>query len=406
MSNLQKILLVFFLFIMGFLVYIEATKPVPLNWYPSYSKSDKIPLGNYVLYEILKEHFSDQKLIDVDTPPYIHLQNEEIHGTYLFINNTIGFDTVEQETILNWVGQGNTVFLSANTFSKNLLDTLGLESSALIFYNRLDTQPVLNLVNENLKSPVPYHIEKNLTVSYFNKIDTLTTTVLGVSQPYEDELKLDNPAVNFVKVPFKKGTFFLYHQPEVFTNFFILDQNNFTLTSKVLSYINTDSQIYWDNYYKTGRRVDISPLHILFSSKSLKWAYYILLIGVLLFVIFEGKRKQRSIRIIEPLANKTFDYTQTISRIYLENNDNNGIAKKMIVHFMEYIRMKLRVQTDQINKRFYEEIAMRSTNTLTDTVSLFETIKTVQEKTTISDQELLELHKKISQFKTRENGKP
>jgi len=405
LSNLQKILLGFFLFIIGFLVYIEATKPLPLNWYPSYSKNDKIPMGSFVMYDLLKEHFNNEDFIDVNIPPYIHLRNDEVNGTYLFINNNIGFDEVELESILSWTGKGNTTFLSANNYSENLLDTLGLEVSYFFFYNRFATDPLLNLVNENLKASVPYHIERNLRIPYFNKIDTLTTTVLGFSQPYDDELKLDKPEANFIKVPFEDGNIFLYNQPEIFTNFFLLDEKNNSLTSKVLSYINTDNKVYWDNYYKTGRRVDVSPLHILFSTRRLKWSYYLLLTGVVLFVVFDGKRKQRSTPVIEPLTNKTFEYTQTISRIYLENNDNNAIAKKMVVQFMEYIRIKLRVQTDQINKRFFEEVSMRSTNSISDTISLFETIKQTQGKPFISDKELEELHKKISQFKTRTDGK-
>jgi hypothetical protein len=404
LSNLQKIVLGFFLILISLLVYIEATKPVPLNWFPSYSKVDKIPMGTYVIYDVLKQHFNDN-LVDVSIPPYIHLRNEDLNGTYLFINNHIGFDKTELESLLSWAGKGNTVFLAANNYSKNLLDTLGLEISYAFFYNRFATQPLLNLVNENLKASTPYHIEKNMRVSYFNKIDTLTTHVLGFSQAYEDEQILNKPEANFIKVPFEEGNLYLYNQPEIFTNFFLLDEKNNSLTSKVLSYINTDSSLYWDNYYKTGRRVDISPLHILFSTKSLKWAYYLLLIGVILFVFFEGKRKQRSIPVVAPLTNKTFEYTQTISQIYLENNDNKAIAKKMVVQFLEYIRIKLRVQTDQINKRFFEEVSLRSSNETSETISLFETIKKTQESSIVSDNELEELHKKISQFKSKTDGK-
>lgn len=377
---------------------------MPLNWFPSYSKADKIPLGSFVLYDILKQHFKDD-FIDVNVPPYIHLRNANVNGTYLFINNQIAFDQIELESILSWTGKGNNLFLSAKNYSKNLLDTLGHEISYSFFYNSFETEPLLNLTNQSLKADSPYHIKKNIQIPYFSKIDTLTTTVLGFSQAFEDVLKIDNPQVNFIKIPFEEGTIFFYNQPEIFTNFILLDQKNNSLTSKVLSYINTDNSIYWDNYYKSGRRVDVSPLHILFSTRSLKWAYYILLIGILLFIVFNGKRKQRSIPILVPLTNKTFEYTQTISRIYLENNDNKAIAKKMVVQFLEYIRLKLRVQTDQINKRFIEEVSMRSINSVSNTSSLFETIKKTLESKVVSDNQLEELHKKISQFKSKTDGK-
>ncbi|MEX0996708.1 MAG: DUF4350 domain-containing protein [Flavobacteriaceae bacterium] len=404
MSNFQKIAFVFFLVLIGLLVYVEATKPVPVNWYPSYNKNDKIPLGTFVLHDLLKQHFQEN-LIDVDNPPYLFLQNEASVGTYVFINNYLGFDEVELESLLTWTAQGNTLFLSANSYSKNLLDTLGLDMKNFFFYDRFQTQPVLSLVDKNQKPAASVHIERNLRVSYFNSIDTLTNRVLGFSQAFEEEETSKTPEVNFLKVPFEKGQIFFYNQPEIFTNFILLDSSKNTLSAKVLSYINSDGFIYWDNYYKTGGRVDVSPLHILFKTRSLKWAYYSLLIGVLLFVIFKGKRKQRPVPVLEPLTNKTFEYTQTISGIYRDTKDNRAILRKITAQFLEYIRIKLRVETNTINSHFYNEVASRSNQESSEIKALFETIKKLENQTLIKDIELIELLNKINELKTKIDGK-
>lgn len=404
MSNFQKIGFGFFLVLIGLLVYVEATKPLPVNWYPSYAKQDKIPLGTFVLHDVLKTHFLDN-LIDVNTPPFVFLQNEDIKGTYLFINNTVGFDDAELERLLAWTAEGNTAFLAANNFSKNLLDTLGLDSRSFFFYNRFQTQPVLSLIDENLKPAEPITIERNLQVSYFNLIDTLTNKVLGFSEAFDGEDTSSKREANFLQVPFEKGQLYFYNQPEIFTNFFVLDSSKSQFTAKVLAQLNTENTLYFDNYHKTGRRTDVSPLHILFKTRSFKWAYYTLLLGVLLYVFFNGKRKQRPVPILEPLTNKTFEYTQTISGIYRENKDNRAILNKIIVQFLEYIRIKLRVETNNINSHFFNDLALKSNQDVSDIKSIFETIKKKENQSLIKDQELIELLKNINDFKNKIDGK-
>ncbi len=383
---------------------MEASRPVPVNWFPSYSKSDKIPLGTYVLHDLLTVTFQDA-FQEKNIPPYVQLQEDGFEGTYLFINNQIQFDDTEMEDLLEWTAKGNTLFISANYHSQNLLDSLSLDVETFYFYDQIKTEPLLNLVHEELKAAQPFHIPQDLNVNYFSEIDTLSNIVLGVSQVYQDTLAMTEPEINFLKIPHEEGFVYLHNQPEIFSNYFLLDSTNYDHTANVLSYINTGKTIYWDNYYKTGKRIDVSPLKIILNNRHLKWAYYFMLIGVLLFVIFEGKRKQRYIPIIKPLANKTYEYTQTISGIYRDKKDNEEIAGKIISQFLDYIRTKLRVQTENINTNFIKDVAFRSGNSFDKTKELFEHIKKYQNKKDITNQELKNIYKEIREFKTKADGK-
>lgn len=403
MSKLQKIGFVVFFLLLGFLIYMEASRPVPVNWFPSYNKNDKIPLGTYVLHDLLEQTF-EGAFEEKNIPPYVQLQEEGFEGTYLFINNSIQFDDVEMENLLEWTAKGNTLFISANYHSQNLLDSLELDIETFYLYDQITTEPLLNLVNEQLKAAQPFHIQQDLNVTYFSEIDTLSHVVLGVSQVYQGSLDMTEPEINFLKIPHQEGLIYLHNQPEIFSNYFLLDTTKYQHTGNVLSYINNGKTIYWDNYYKTGKRINISPLKIILNNRHLKWAYYFMLIGILLFVIFEGKRKQRNIPILKPLANKTYEYTQTISGIYRDKKDNKEIFNKIISHFLEYIRTKLRVQTENSNTPFLKEVAFRSGNTFDETKELFEQIKKYQEQRDITNQELKNIYNKIREFKTKADG--
>ncbi len=403
MSRLQKIGFVVFFLLLGILIYLEASKPVPVNWFPSYSKSDKIPLGTYVLHDLLEQTYKGT-FEEKNIPPYVQVQEEEFEGTYLFINNYIQFDDAEMENLLEWTAEGNTLFISANYHSQNLLDSLKLDVETFYLYDQINTEPLLNLVHEELKEAQPFHIPRDLSVTYFSEIDTLSHIVLGVSQVYKDTLAMTEPEINFLKIPHEDGFIFLHNQPEIFSNYFLLDNTNYQHTGNVLSYINNDNTIYWDNYYKTGKRIDVSPLKIILNNRHLKWAYYFMLTGVFLFVIFEGKRKQRNIPIVNPLSNKTYEYTQTISGIYRDKKDNKEIFTKITSQFLEFIRTKLRVQTENVNTSFLKEVSFRSGNTFEETKELFEHIKKYQEKQEITNQELKNIYNKIRKFKTNADG--
>ena len=144
MTKLQKIFFFSFLLLLAGLVYVEATKPQPVNWFPSYSKQDKIPLGTYVLHGLLKDSFNE-KFMEKDAPPFEVLQDSTLSGTYFFVNNSINFDKIELDSLFNWAEKGNTVFISANYLGEKLLDTLNLETSTEVNVEKIGTQPLLKL---------------------------------------------------------------------------------------------------------------------------------------------------------------------------------------------------------------------------------------------------------------------
>lgn len=405
MTKLQKIFLFGFLLVLAALVYMEATKPQPINWYPSYSKVDKIPLGTYVLHDLMKKSFKGN-FNEIHVPPFEALRDSSLAGTYFFVNNSINFDKTERDSLLAWAKKGNTVFVSANYFSSTLLDTLKLNTNTEVNFEKIGTQPLLELVNQTFAHPKPFHIKKDLPVRYFSEIDTLSQTVLGVSGIYIDTLAIREPRINFIQVPMGKGRVLLHLQPEIFSNFFLLSEENATHTAEVLSYINTGTTLYWDNYYKSGKRIDISPLRVLLDNKHFKWAYYFVLLGAVLFIIFEGRRKQRSIPIVKPLTNKTYEYTRTIAGMYLDKNEHHLIAQKQVALFLEYIRTRLRIPTEKINERFYKSVAERSGNTLEDTLKLFALIERINNQNNTAQTELLKLYKEIRDFKKKTDGKP
>lgn len=380
------------------LVYLEANQPERINWFESYSKRDKIPYGSYVLFTELKNH-PDINLQEVNLPPYEYLNEETPDATYFFLNNSIYFDDAELDKLLEWVKNGNILFVVANSFSQNLLDTLSLETSTLLVYDDFNQEPLLNFTNPNLRKDSAFHFQRPASIRYFSKVDTLNTKILGYAEYLKGEKRKANNHINFIETALGEGQIILNTFPNAFTNYFLLSENNHEYSESALSYINTSKPLLWDNHYKSGKSVQTSLLYVLFSNKHFKWAYYILLIATLLFVVFEGKRKQRALRIVAPLNNKTYDYTKTIAGMYLDKRDHRSIIQKQIALFLDYIRTEWRLQTNTLNADFYNQVAARSGNTFEDTLTLFKELKRIEQNVNPTKDDVLKVYREIESYK-------
>jgi hypothetical protein len=120
--------------------------------------------------------------------------------------------------------------------------------------------------------------------------------------------------------------------------------------------------------------------------------------GLILFVIFRGKRTQRIIPVINKLENATLDFTQTIGELYYQHGDFTNIIEKKIQYFLEFVRTNYYLNTANLGPVFVEKLAIKSGNTKEDTKVLVEYIIYLKSKNNHTETELIELNKKIEQF--------
>ncbi|GAA0872258.1 hypothetical protein GCM10009117_14050 [Gangjinia marincola] len=406
MSKKHKIILGVLIALLAMLVVLEANKSQPINWFPSYAKTDKIPLGTFVLFEQLAKN-ETFTLTEVNQPPFIALQDSLKEGSYLFVNDKIMFDKDETNRLLHWIERGNAAYIAANYMSSALLDTLDISMAVGFVTNTVESDPVFSLTSK----PDPdhsYRFNTSIDIKYFDKIDTTSHKILGHIDIYEENDEKNDSLVNFIEIPYGEGTLWLHSMPQAFSNYFILQKDHENYTQKALGYLPKSSNLYWDNHYKSGQTIQLSVLYLLLGNKYLKWSYYMALIAGVLFVIFEGKRKQRSIPMITPLKNQTYAYTQTIAGMYLERKEHTEIAKKQIRQLFDFIRTKLRVNLTgkHIDKEDIETITARSGASAKAVKELFIDIEHIlQQPEEITKNELLELTKKINHFKHSIHGR-
>ncbi|MCA0132305.1 DUF4350 domain-containing protein [Winogradskyella alexanderae] len=404
MSIKGKIYIALVLITILSIVVLEMTKPKELNWFPSYAIHHKIPFGSIVFKDQLQRLADSLNL--VERPPFEFLKNDSVNGSYLFYNGGINFGEDELERILNWVDKGNTLLVAATDFEKALLDTLHLRTKSVNTVDNFNNEYQVQLVNPYLNNSVAYKFDRPNTFFHFNKIDTSQTQVLGFIDKFHGENKtVQDSLINIIKQPFGEGQIILSTFPQAFTNYFILNSPNQNYTAGLLSYLNMTEPIFLDRYYKDGKKFYTSPMYLFLNTKSLKWAYYTVLVGVLIYILFEGKRKQRAIPVAKQLTNQTVAFTRTISNMYYENGKHKDIAHHKIQHFLEYIRNSHYLNTSELNEAFIKNLASRSNNSIEDTRALFNYMNNLNKKSQINTIELERLNTLIENFKSHNQWK-
>lgn len=405
MDKRSKNILYLFGFFLLTIIVIEVSRPQPVNWKPSYTAFDKIPFGSYILHREISDVLNTENITTITESPFTFLTEKsdfpDKKAVYFFVNNYLYFDEEESHALLDFAAQGNIVFLSAQYLGGEIADSL--KAGTFTDHNFMEKEVTAKFYTPSFAKDSAV-FKRGVYKSYFNKIDTLNAVALGyyVKDKTQNEDKNNDyevnidEEINFIKMPYGEGFIYVHTLPEAFSNYYLLSGNH-KYTAQALSYIDAEN-IYWDDYKKSGRRIVESPMRFVLNEVPLKWAYYILMSGLLLFVVFKGKREQRIIPVVKPLENTSVEFTKTIGDLYFQHKDYGNIIAKKITYFLERIRSRYFLDTNRLDDDFAEKLALKSGNNEEETKNLIQVIKVMRGKTWHTGQDLITLNKEIEKF--------
>ena len=325
----------------------------------------------------------------------------EDFGTYVCIKdnaNKLSSDGVTE--LLNFVADGNTAFLSLNNFSDALKEQLQFTTNnldddvySISALKKLDGK--FDLQNENFVDET-YTFDRNIQRHYFLQYNENKTIVLGNNTVGGEQVP------NFIKIYHGKGAVYLHTNPIVFTNYYMLNSKE-KYAENVFSYLPDNAYLFWDPQIRRSKFSNESEernsvFKFFLAHKTLTWFLFVALVGLLLFMLFNARRKQRPVPEIQPLKNTTVAFTQTIASLYLKEQDHKNLVDKKITYFLEKVRVKYLLDTSNLNKTFIKNLASKSGNSYQNTKYLVNTIITLHKKSECSEEELLVLHRMISNF--------
>lgn len=154
-----------------------------------------------------------------------------------------------------------------------------------------------------------------------------------------------------VSVPYGKGEVIFVSSPLLFTNYGMLEGNTFVYIFRLMSYL-ADLPVYrTEAYVKTDAMLvaEQSPFREFIKRPPLRWALYLALLGVVLFMIFTARRRQRVIPIMSKPANRSLEFIQLIGTLYYQRKDHVDLVRKKFKLFAEELRKTAGVDISDVN---------------------------------------------------------
>ena len=390
---------------LALVVLAEVFRTPPVNWNESFSRSDKVPYGAWILYQQLENLFPGEEIEVNDETIYQRLAGDTTEvGTYFLLNDRLDLSGPDTKQLLSFISRGGHAFLAAENFTGPLFDTLGIETSGTFsfmiaseFGGDGDTVQV-NFASPALRAEEPYPLYARNGFSYFVLFNEDSSVVLETTA----SKSLSERKVTFIKVVWGEGAFFLSTTPRAFTNIGLLGSRGIEHAAVVFSSL-PSKKVIWDESYKpediAGGGGSESSLRYILSREAFRLAWYSLLLGIVLFIVFGARRRQRIIPVVEPPRNTTLDFVETVGRLYHQSGDFRSVADKQITYLLEYVRTHLNLPTHRLDGKFIERVSERSGLPLDRLQQLFGRIEQMQAKRReMSANELLSLNNDIEYF--------
>lgn len=391
-------------------VFYQAFQPKPFNWDESYAGYDREPFGAYVFISQLPNLFPGNKVKrlgqddltiyyptiqqenyyvdeygDVDSSIYLSKMSEDWdipQFNVIALSEYIFLDDLNKRALLLHLYQGNHALIVS--YDSGFGNLLGIETETSTITTEESEKYEIELLDKQAVN-IPVHAQ-------FSKITSYPDSAKVIARNLDDEIL-------GVELKVGEGSLIYFSSPILFTNYYLLKHDQKIVEDLVSMLPNRDT--YWNNVIVGGKtyKKSKSLLSFIHSHESLTWAFYVLIFGVLIYLIFQIKREQRAVPVIPRPQNVSLKFTEVLSNLYLMKKDHHDIMVKKMTYFLEHIRTYYNLDTGKIDDLFFERLSHKSKVDLKTIRLLFVKYDRLSKSSVVDDEDFLEFNKLIQNFK-------
>ncbi|MEX0965721.1 MAG: DUF4350 domain-containing protein [Bacteroidia bacterium] len=387
--------------------YLGSASNQKHSWQIHLNPESKDPYGTHVLVELLKNYFPQHDfVISEDMLDHrLRLEKVSVPSTLILSERQTYFDSLEVVAVKEFVAAGNTVFIYAFQFPVHLLDELLEESCNVSGYPFITRKNIFaNFSSTELKNKESYLFEfksrygsREFGWEYFDPEETCFDSGYSVLGRFNESY------INFYSVPYGKGRFLIHTSPLMFTNYHLLRSSGKEYVEKTLAYF-PEGDIIWDNRPLNvvrpsgGQRISESPLAYILGEDGLRWGWYVLLSMLLLYAMFQARRRQKIIPLLEPNTNTSLEFVESIGNLYYQQQNHRNLALQKMKHFLLYIRRHYHISTQRLDKDLIKNISIKSKVPAEEVEMIFRTYNSIKTHKSIEDYFLIDFHEAIENF--------
>jgi hypothetical protein len=159
----------------------------------------------------------------------------------------------------------------------------------------------------------------------------------------------------------------------------------------------------WDEYYLYHYDSDTPQekkglLSVILKYENFRWAFWITLLLLSLYLLTEVKRKQRIIPQYAKPKNDSLEFVTTVGKLYYEKGDHKNLAEKLTQHFFDHVRNHYKISTAEINSSFVQQLAAKSNKDINEINAITDSIHTINLGNAITQKQLMEYYELLENF--------
>jgi hypothetical protein len=326
------------------------------NWEKTYELKDENPRNISFFMDLLDVHVKDSiyNLVywsDLDSIP----NHEE--ATYLFIGNEFGAPSDSYDSIMHYADSGATVYLSFNHLTTDLYDRHFEEGA---FY--WDYSKVLFAWIGDTTVPF-YHVFENDTINEdwysFSETEIIDTNY----RSYMYAMK--HPFAFYEK--HHKGKVHFHSIPNLFENYQVIQPNGYAHARIILNKIPRDKPVIFltcgindssqpitnedEDEGEGAEKEDNSLIQFILKNPTLRLAFLLMIVLLLLYVFFRAKRKEEILPGYNQKRNMSLAFVETLGSIYISRNSPIGVLQVMRKNFYSAINRHFYIDLSRKEKR-------------------------------------------------------
>ena len=395
---------------------LQVNLPKKFVWSPTFSHVDKQPLGCFVFDSVLTQSLPNGYHVTKKTFFQLDQEHAKEKISVLMVVDQQNLKQLDVKYLCNIARRGGKVMVVASssfddgrnadtvvvdelerTFKVKIEDGIYFSLRGILAGLKAHDNDMYDTIYwnnpETMYSAQPYRMFYNMVggtlfVDSVPKVKRLAYTLSTAGYDYKyDSLyvgdftrfdtivdkkerieRIDTFAIKkiptAVSVPYGKGEVIFVSSPLLFTNYGMLEGNTFVYIFRLMSYL-ADLPVYrTEAYVKTDAMLvaEQSPFREFIKRPPLRWALYLALLGVVLFMIFTARRRQRVIPIMSKPANRSLEFIQLIGTLYYQRKDHVDLVRKKFKLFAEELRKTAGVDISDVNTddREYQLLAEKT----------------------------------------------
>ena len=383
MNKTFKLYGLIFIIVMAILALLELSKTEVTDWRKNFDVNEKSPFGLFIFNKEVNQ-LLNRKVKRTDLSPYDFYKTQKLKPHNILIIES-KLDSESWNKILKNVEAGSDALVISEYFNQAVADSLGFSTTRISYenYNRLLLTD-LKFANDSLQ------LDKLPSGKGFDYV-LESTEILGKEVT-------DSKMANFIKINHGKGHLYLHSEPLIVTNYYLLKPENGKYVQDVFSYLPNRETVWFSGANKNVAE-SRSPLRFILANPGLRYAWWLLLAGLLLFIIFNAKRKQRIVPIIEPKKNKSVEFVKSIGNLYLQEGDFHDMMAKKAQYFLNRVRMDLLIDTKDLDEKFIHLLHLKTGKSVEKIREATELIKKGQDPyASVMQSDLIKMNKLLDEI--------